>query len=306
MSLKVTYKNVKREYRLPSGFVSDKTYFEPPTLSLKDHMLYLEKSPLFPIDKKAVSVHSLTLDLEKRKAIVSCTIAWEIVRMVHDLPFNACDFGADWGLVNFLTIATERDTFVIPSPFYASMAEHDAYLFTHFNDLKAKNRALKKARRYVIRAFKVFLEECRPECITFETLKFHKMPPSRDLELGKALYKQVFPVITGLMRAYNVQITYAPHSFPSSNICSSCHKVTEIKDSRTFKCAHCGLELDRDVNAAKVLRLWGYYVRHAGSLPEIGAWSGGIIYGPYECVAWCPYDDTKQRLALRRKNHDLL
>ena len=51
------------------------------------------------------------------------------------------------------------------------------------------------------------------------------------------------------------EVVVADRWFASSKICSCCgHKKTELKLSeRTFKCDNCGLEIDRDLNAAKNL-----------------------------------------------------
>jgi len=40
--------------------------------------------------------------------------------------------------------------------------------------------------------------------------------------------------------------------FPSSKTCSNCDTVIEKLDlsERIFKCDHCGLEIDRDLNAS--------------------------------------------------------
>ena len=54
--------------------------------------------------------------------------------------------------------------------------------------------------------------------------------------------------------------------FASSKICSNCGKKNEdLKLSdRTFNCKHCSLSIDRDVNAAKNLVLWGLKAEKLG------------------------------------------
>ena len=52
--------------------------------------------------------------------------------------------------------------------------------------------------------------------------------------------------------SYKAQrIEQAPWYYPSSQLCSSCgHRHPMPLDQRTYVCPHCGLELDRDLNAA--------------------------------------------------------
>ena len=48
-----------------------------------------------------------------------------------------------------------------------------------------------------------------------------------------------------------VNIVIANQYYPSSKRCSNCGNLKEMKvDKRTYKCEHCGLIIDRDLNAA--------------------------------------------------------
>ncbi|MDJ0519038.1 MAG: transposase [Trichodesmium sp. MO_231.B1] len=54
-------------------------------------------------------------------------------------------------------------------------------------------------------------------------------------------------------------IVLADQWFPSSKTCHSCgkiHQELKLKD-RTFNCPHCGMRIDRDLNAAMVLSQYG-------------------------------------------------
>lgn len=59
-----------------------------------------------------------------------------------------------------------------------------------------------------------------------------------------------------------IPVVEADKYFPSSKTCSSCGEIkTDLKLSeRTYRCPHCGLEMDRDYNAA--LNLMKYGVQH--------------------------------------------
>jgi len=58
---------------------------------------------------------------------------------------------------------------------------------------------------------------------------------------------------------YGATLIVAPRSFPSSRLCSSCghlHGKMPLSQ-RVFRCEACGLEMDRDLNAALNLRAYG-------------------------------------------------
>ena len=51
---------------------------------------------------------------------------------------------------------------------------------------------------------------------------------------------------------YGSQLVVAPRTFPSSKLCSRCgHRKKELSLSeREYECEQCGLQIDRDLNAA--------------------------------------------------------
>jgi putative transposase len=63
-------------------------------------------------------------------------------------------------------------------------------------------------------------------------------------------------------------LVQAPTFYPSSKLCSGCGtaKAKLSLSERTYRCEHCGLEIDRDLNAA--LNLAALAMRVAGSGPE--------------------------------------
>jgi putative transposase len=72
-------------------------------------------------------------------------------------------------------------------------------------------------------------------------------------------------------RWYGCRLVVAPRFFPSSKRCSGCGVVcAELRlEERVFRCAACGLRLDRDLNAARNLVWWATVAMGvAGSAPE--------------------------------------
>ena len=67
------------------------------------------------------------------------------------------------------------------------------------------------------------------------------------------------PMLEYKARWYGSQLIVAPRGFPSTRRCSRCGVVGPRLplSSRVFRCAACGSELDRDLNAARNLREYG-------------------------------------------------
>ena len=59
-------------------------------------------------------------------------------------------------------------------------------------------------------------------------------------------------------KKYGIPFIQAYRMFPSSQYCSSCaHQQKMPLNKRTYKCPECGMKMDRDLNAAKNLYLYG-------------------------------------------------
>lgn len=65
---------------------------------------------------------------------------------------------------------------------------------------------------------------------------------------------------------YGVEIILADRFYPSSKACSDCGAVKDVLalSERTYRCAECGLSLDRDANAARNLLALGLRVTACG------------------------------------------
>jgi putative transposase len=113
-------------------------------------------------------------------------------------------------------------------------------------------------------------------------LKADPENPGRHLANGHAakagLNRSILDTAPGEFRR---QLTYkmgwhgghlvvADRFFPSSKKCSSCKetKATLSLSTRTYRCEHCDLVLDRDLNAARNLAAYGKTHLVAGSGPE--------------------------------------
>jgi putative transposase len=103
------------------------------------------------------------------------------------------------------------------------------------------------------------LAKIKPEYITIEDLNVSGMVKNRHL--AKSVSEQCFYLFKQkLMQKCSkagIPVRVANRFFASSKLCSSCggkHKELKLKD-RTWICPNCGTKHDRDVNAAKNLKV---------------------------------------------------
>ncbi|HKD97785.1 MAG TPA: RNA-guided endonuclease TnpB family protein [Micromonosporaceae bacterium] len=75
--------------------------------------------------------------------------------------------------------------------------------------------------------------------------------------ISDAAWAQLARIIDYQQAWHGGQIIYADRWFPSTKTCSRCGALASIPLSvRVFACPACGLELDRDLNAAVNLATW--------------------------------------------------
>jgi putative transposase len=78
----------------------------------------------------------------------------------------------------------------------------------------------------------------------------------KNKHLSKAISEQCFAEFTRQMNYkceyYGIEFIKVDRFYPSSKTCSECGCIkSDLKLSdRTYKCEHCGLEIDRDYNAS--------------------------------------------------------
>ena len=111
------------------------------------------------------------------------------------------------------------------------------------------------------------LVKTKPKVIVLEDLKIQNLLKNRRLSkaIQDASWYKLRTYITYKAERQGTEIVLAPSSFPSSQLCSSCHQRFDVNaqkrtwglDIRNWKCRHCEAEHDRDENAA--LNLKWYY-----------------------------------------------
>lgn len=103
--------------------------------------------------------------------------------------------------------------------------------------------------------------EERPQAIILEDLNVSGMMKNHKLaqavsDVGLCEFKRQ---IMYKAQQAGITVVLADRFYPSSQLCSGCHKRPEQNidlSVRTYRCEHCGLVIDRDLNAAMNLKLY--------------------------------------------------
>ena len=120
--------------------------------------------------------------------------------------------------------------------------------------IKLINRTLTNIRINYTHQITTEIVKTKPSKIVMETLRVTNM--LKNKYLSKAIAEQSFYRFTYFIeykcKLYGIEFVKADMFYPSSKICSCCGEIKKdlkLKD-RTYKCNHCGLEIDRDYNAS--------------------------------------------------------
>ena len=99
--------------------------------------------------------------------------------------------------------------------------------------------------------------DLNPKTIVMEDLDVHGM--MKNKHLARAIAEQNFFMFKEFVRykaeEKGIELRFVDRFYPSSKTCSSCGNVVENLplSQRTYRCPVCGLEIDRDENAARNL-----------------------------------------------------
>jgi len=181
--------------------------------------------------------------------------------------------GVDVGIKNALTLSTGE---VVDSPRpLASKLKRLRKLSRSFSRKKKGSKNKEKARSRLSKLHwriacqrhdflhKVTTRLCREnQTVVIEDLNVRGMMRNRRLarsisDMGWGEFRRQ---LTYKGRIYGTDVVLAPRFYPSSKTCSNCGhvKVHLTLAERTFACPECGVEIDRDLNAARNLSTLGY------------------------------------------------
>ena len=98
-----------------------------------------------------------------------------------------------------------------------------------------------------------------PEAIGIETIQVRKMQSTASKQLRHDLSVTNFYTMRRIFEhkctKYGVTLIKADSQYPSTQLCSNCGHKRKLKNGKhVYRCPQCGLEMDRDLNAALNLR----------------------------------------------------
>ena len=253
------------------------------TFRLEDGFLKITKIAAFKLDLSKLRFINSETDI-KRITISESTYGWYISILI-DIPDdqfvikdnNTSIVGIDWGIKRF---ATDSDGY------YYSFKDHPAYKvykslekkLKHLQSIlgkkRDKNKSWKLSKKYRLLKFKIkqvyermanirkdFLHETSKSYIEeYGTIVIENLKPSNLLKN----HKLARSIAEGMFYTWKVFLTYKSalygrdliivNPMNTSQTCNHCGTILKEKlklSNRIFKCNHCGLKEDRDVNAAK-------------------------------------------------------
>jgi len=125
------------------------------------------------------------------------------------------------------------------------------------------HRRVRNIRRDFLHKLTTWLAKTKP-VIVVESLNVRGM--SQNGHLSQAIYDASWGMFRRMLEYkcqwYGAKLIVVPQDFPSTKTCSHCGEIGPSLplSQRLFRCEACGLEIDRDWNAA--LNLWHYGLAH--------------------------------------------
>jgi len=242
----------------------------------------LMEASYLPIDQK---ISSATISKRAGRWFVSVLAKDNTEATVAEAPFV---IGVDVGSLTLATLSTGE---VVENPRALRAAMRKLKRLSREKDRRTKggqNRAKtiekigrahyqvanqrKAAHAQVVKA----IFDNKPSVVVVEDLNTKGMAKNHHLALSvaDASFGMLIAAIEQAAQKHGAEFVKADRWFPSSKLCSRCkhkHAALSLGD-RTYHCSECGLEIDRDLNAA--INLAAYYQSEpasGGGLPgELG------------------------------------
>jgi len=143
---------------------------------------------------------------------------------------------------------------------------------TKYSNIPESNNQKKRQKKYLKMTHKIHntwnthyhqiskaISEMDIDCVVLETL--HMKNIKKNHYMAKSVSSISLPSIVHHIeykcQNNGIHVIKADDGFLSSQICSNCGSIRDIKRARTYRCKNCGLVIDRDLNAALNLRNHG-------------------------------------------------
>lgn len=141
----------------------------------------------------------------------------------------------------------------------------------NYNDIKpskrAQKRMLRKQKREskVVNTVKTFIHQevskivkMNPTMVIMEKLSINDMRKNKKvggyISGNFANFDYCINTMKNKCNYYNIPFIQADPKYPSSQLCSNCGCRKKIFSQKVYRCKNCGIEIDRDLNAALNLK----------------------------------------------------
>lgn len=254
----------------PQSFALRSTRVEPDRVRLTGvGWVRLKERNYLPISSRPVKFGTYaTVSCRAGRWYISVLAQW---KEADPRPNNTLVVGVDLGLKN-LVVLSNGETFENPHALVRlerklkrlqrelSRRERRS---ANWRKTKAKiakcHAAIANSRKHVLHNISHHITtDLRPSTIVIEDLNVSGM--MKNHHLAKAIadvgFYELRRQIEYKAKRLGIEVLVADRWYASSKTCSGCgwHNVDLVLSDRVFRCPECGLELDRDLNAAKNLK----------------------------------------------------
>lgn len=258
------------------------------------------KEKFYPIIEGNVNLSQVTISRQSDRWFVTFSIKGLI-----ELPtpskineINESDIvGVDLGIKE-LAITSDGQVFENPRAYKSKLKKLKKYQ----RRVSRKQKGSKNRKKAVIRLSRVHkqisdirndavhklttsLVKAKPKMLVIETLKPKNMLKNKILKesILDSAFGKIRDVLKYKCEWYGIHLIMAPQFYASSKYCSCCgYKNNELKLSdRKWVCKNCGIDHDRDVNAAKNLQYFGLWLidKHLVEIPTTVGSTGSYACG---------------------------
>ena len=209
-------------------------------------------------------INSATVSERAGRWFVSVQVETEIAVPDNQGPA----IGLDLGLTSLVTCSDGRK-WAAPKPLVRSLEKLRRLSRQHSRKRKGSENRKKSARKLARLHYRIACQRadylhklttplvCGHAAVVVESLNVNGMQKNKHLArgIGDAGWAELVGQLTYKAKWYGSQLAEADRWFPSTKTCSGCGIIKESVrlEDRTYRCESCGLEIDRDVNAAKNL-----------------------------------------------------
>ena len=239
--------------------------------NILDGQIQLEKIGKVPfVQDRPIPIDSKFLSVTVSKNSLNQYFASILVETtVNELPKTGQTIGVDLGLKSFLVTSDNQE---IENPRYFRKSQ--AQLKTAQRRLSKKQKGSNRRKKHKLKVAKIYQKAANQrshflhqvtnqlinenDVIVIEDLNVKGMIKNRKLakSISDASFAMFRQQLTYKCDWYGKELVIADRFYPSSKTCSCCGQVkkTLTLSQRTYACDHCGLVIDRDLNASLNLK----------------------------------------------------